>query len=556
MDTGSRAEHLTPMRNLLVFVCALLLGGAAVFVLRNRQEETRETTELARPLEGERVGDASVPPAAELAPEPAAERSAERAPAQPTPEPARTAPLPSSLSGTLVVVDEHGGEHAAEDGILALGLGRARARREVEVRGGRWELTLVPLQADEPQPTLVLHASILGQRVAAPATGQATEFALPADGKVALRMHWPAAPKLHVRARDGGRELEQVFLHELPAAQRGSPLDRQHPGPDAEAKAAGPSPVALEPDSSASFGATRVVFAKSPGYAWGRIELDPGLEQPTLTLDPAGALELAVVGEPELTTLEILLLAAEPPHAEVLVLQRGHTKTFQLEDLRAGRYRAEARRSGLLVGALDVEVVAGERVQAELEVAQPTGADVPLEGVLVLPEEYGLEEFMLEFLLQGRFDDASLTRGSFEIRSTEMTREPGSPGRFRWQAPAVAPGRYRIQVFGVSGFVAELDSGSNGTRDALIEVPRPALVSVRCLDADTGAEVTSEPVLITVLGAIASQRQGVSPNPPRFQVPCGRIVLFTKPVAYEPAVRVVELGPGTNEILLQLRKKK
>src|SRR5512134_526799 len=105
------------MRNFLAFVLALLLAGAAVVVIQKRQAEELADAEHARELESERPNeneddangdgedDARVPPAATLAPKPGPERRPSRSP----PEPARASPLPSTLSGTVVVVDEHGG---------------------------------------------------------------------------------------------------------------------------------------------------------------------------------------------------------------------------------------------------------------------------------------------------------------------------------------------------------------------------------------------------------------------------------------------------------------
>ncbi|HEX6882465.1 MAG TPA: hypothetical protein VF530_03730 [Planctomycetota bacterium] len=544
------------MRNLLAFVLSVLLGCAGVVLFReyrNRLSAPSAEAPAAVAEDAERAAEAPDRRAPGLAPR--------REPVEPPEELAQPA-APSVLTGTVVVLDEQGVQHAGEDGFLALqlGLAGARTRHEIEVRDGRWSLPLAPSHAGGRRASVVLRASVLGERIATPAPGQAAELALPSDGRVDLRMHWPAAPRLHVRARDTGRELEEVFLYELPTAQRGSPLDGQHPGPDAQGRAAGPSPVALEAGASASLGDERVVFARSPGYAWGRIELDPGLaEVPTLTLDPAGALELAVVGEPQLTALEILLLAAEPPRAEVLVLQRDKTRTFRLEDLRAGRYTAEARSYGLLAGTLEVEVRAGERVQAVLEVAPQAAPLVPFEGVLILPEEYGTDAFMLEFLLQGRFETGSLTRGSFEIRSTEMTLEAGAPRRFRWSVPAAQPARYRIVL--VPHFATELESGPSGTRDARIEVPPPCRVSLRCLDEQTGTEVASEKVSWAALTPRAFTVWGRASNAGsnaaslEFWVPQGPLLIFTTPELYEPCARVVEVGPGTNELLLRLRKK-
>jgi hypothetical protein len=547
------------LRNLLAFLLALILGGALYFALSRRMPGTTPA-----PTESP-AAPASVDAT------PSVEKAKDAPASQPLPlqkTPGRTGktaelpPLPTALAGTVVVLDEQGGEHATESGILALALGPtgARAHHDVEVRDGRWSLALVPTAAGEPRPSLGLQTCVLGKRLAVPATGQ-EELALPADGKLALRLRWSAAPKLHVRARDTESELADVSLYELPTTQRGTPLDAQHPGPEAKGRAAGQSPITLADDESSALGTPRVVFAKSPGYAWGRIEVDPRGAEPALALDPAGALELAVVGEPALTSLEVLLREADS-HAEVLDQRRGDTKTFRLEDLHAGRYTAEARHYGTLAGSVAFEVVAGQRVQAVLEVARPAAASVPFEGLFTVPAEYATQDFLLEFLLQGRFDEGSLTKDSFEIRRAEMTLEPATPGpgapqRYRWHAAAARPARYRMQLTLTPHFLAEVDTGPSGTQLAQVEVPRPAHVALRCLDEETGAEVQDEKPTVVWLSPSGSRSapSAGGRGSVEFDFLQGRALIFTTGATRPAAARVVELGPGPNEILLPLKRK-
>lgn len=545
------------MKNFLVFVLAVLLGGALFFgVLRARRELAPVSTGAPAPV---------------ASPDDGADAARSDEPARPakTPAPARKVPeakletrpakLPSELSGSVVVLDEQGGEHARESGFLALGVGASGARtlHEIEVRDGRWSLSL----GAEPAAgtSLVLRACALGGKAARLATDQAAELALPADGKVDLRFGWSPGPRLHVRARDTGAELADVALIELPLAQRGSTLDTLHPGPSAktQARAAGASPLWLEPAGAALD--TRVFFAKAPGYAWGRVEVHPFAgDELTLELERAGTIELEVVCDPSYAALEVLLVDAAPPHAEVLVLRRGNAKSFVLEDLRAGRYLAQARHYGLLTGSIEVVVAAGARTKAVLEVDSAPSGPVPLEGVLVVPEAWALDDFILEFLLQGRFDDGSMTVGSFEIRRSEMTPEAGSRERYRWSAPA-APGaraaRYRVSLFPTS-FVTELDTGPSGTKEALVTVPPPGVVAGRLLDEATGAAPAGEKVFFSLLTPRAIPSRSVS-NPSAFElrVPQGEVLIFTKASLYEPCARLIDVGPGKNEVLLPARKK-
>ncbi len=549
------------MRGLFTFALAVLLGGALFFGL-TRVRGLTEPDGPAAPAPAEAPAtEREAPRRAAPVPAPAAKSPA------PAPEPERppVAPRPTELAGSVVVLDESGGALTQENGVLSLALGPAGARtlREVEVRGGRWSLALGGERAGDGP--LVLRAAVLGQRPAVPAADAPAEFALPADGRIDLRLQRSGGARLSVRARDGGRELEAVTLLELPLAQHGSSRDTLHPGLEASAQArqAGPSPVTLD---SADFDGldARVLWAKAAGHAWGRIELDPRAgTAPVLLLDPAGTLELACAGAAADAELEIRLLAATPPHAEVLVVARGAQPTLVLEDLRPGRYRAEARRSGLLAGAAEIEIAAGQRTQAVLEAATPATEPVPFEGVLVVPATWQLDDFILEFLLQGPFDGASLTRGSFELRRSEMTLEPGSTERFRWKAPAARAARYRVALH-PAPFATELDTGPAGTREALITVPPPCLVSVRAFDAlaELGAPLAwSDKLAFAALTPRATALQptpvlaGASAAPRELRVPQGRVLFLTTSTQHAPTARLVELGPGTNELLLPLRKK-
>lgn len=540
------------MRNLLVFVLAVLLGGALFFGLMRARRKTEALPPGApAPSAGaEAKRDEPARPARAPAPGREPEHSKEAPP---------PAPLPSEYSGSLVVLDEQGSEHAQPSGRLALGLGPtgARTHHEVEVRDGRWSLTLAA-----PPPahsTLELRACVLDGETAGLAPGQAAELALPSDGRLDLRLAASSTPLLHVRARDTGAELTDVVLYELPPAQRGSTLDALHPGPGAkaQARAVGASPVRLAPVAGGALDA-RVVFAHAPGHAWGRIEVEPlaGGER-TLELDRAAALELAIVCDPADTALEIVLLETVS-RAEALVLQRGQAESFVLEDLRPGSYVAEARHSGLLIGSVEVALAAGARTKAVLTAGAPPAGSVPFEGVLVVPEAWALEDFILEFLLQGRFDEGSLTSGGFEIRRSEMTLEPGSRERYRWRAPnasGVHSARYRVSLHPVP-FVTEIDTGPSGTKEALIQVPAPAVVSVRVFDALGGAPVTSEKLFFAALAPRAlvttPQRNSAAPE---LRVPTGMLLLLTRPGQYEPSARLIEVGPGTNEVWLPARKK-
>ena len=93
------------------------------------------------------------------------------------------------------------------------------------------------------------------------------------------------------------RELDPVFFVEGHGPTLG------HPGPAAErARDLGASPVEIPPsDAPHHFLSARIprtLYARSPGYAWGRIVIDVKLGgDRLLLLDPAGDLEVVLIGE-------------------------------------------------------------------------------------------------------------------------------------------------------------------------------------------------------------------------------------------------------------------
>ena len=148
------------------------------------------------------------------------------------------------LSGTIVVVDENGSKHPAEDGSFSFVLwsGNSGAWHEVEVQGGRWS---TELPAEPAIDALGVEAVQLGGRATLYVAEAGERFPVPADGWLVLHVRWPPASLLHVRDRQTGRELDPVFLTEV---NDDWPKDFGHPGAAAQdARDLGPSPVRIPP---------------------------------------------------------------------------------------------------------------------------------------------------------------------------------------------------------------------------------------------------------------------------------------------------------------------
>lgn len=519
--------------------------------IRAPEPAPAELTTVAAPREEARepsVPDAPIPTTAEA-----------EAPAH------GAAPLAAvRLSGTIVVVDEQGREHAGEDGGFSFVLwsGDTGSWHAVTVADGRWSTSLAP---EEPLDALALEGVRLGDRAATPEPPWAARFVVSDGSELALRVRWPPRSVLHVRARASGSELAPVLLVEVndwPARYNG------HPGRAAEeARDLGPSPIEL-PASSTGLVGTRTLYARSPGFAWGRIEIDErsGGER-TLELEPAGTLEVRWTG------------ASADPAARLRIFGSGYHPVFEAElansgvlaeDLAPGTYTVKAQvgevwREPLVLAQTTAEVVAARHTQVNLSLAEvPVQAHVPLSGTLVVPRAWELADFSLGF---GLLDTALAGfEGSFSIERGGMQPLDTSPGAppsvFAWSAGNVQPGRYEAGLDAL-GFSVVLVVGPAGLADARIEVPPPAEVRVRCVEASTGLPAVGTfvswrcKVPEGVRGwssRHASHEETDSPGVFRCRTPLGPVLFNCSGggFAWKSVELVVE--PGRNEVVLELAR--
>jgi hypothetical protein len=382
---------------------------------------------------------------------------------------------------------------------------------------------------------------------------------LPPDGWLELRARWPIASLLHVQDRASGRELAPVFLTEV---QGWPESEFAHPGPEVEnERDLGASPVTLPPRAGGL--GLRTCYARSPGYAWGRIEIDEqrGGER-ILLLDPSGTLEVELVGAVSDSGTKLRLFASS--YSPVFDQALRQTGTLAVADLAAGSYRVKAEignfwDSPLVLAEERVEVVAGGLARVVLTLKDlEARVEVPFEGTLLLPVEWELDQFTLDFELldtprgggDGRF---SLARGAMQALD-------GSPGLYHWAASAVQPGRYDVELRQLA-YHTVLSVPPEGERDARVVVPPPCEVLVRCVDDATGEEVTSEQV--TWYCAIPDGVKGWSNESAkwdadlrrfRFRCPQGEIRLGVISQAYAQASEPVQVHAGPNEVPLRLER--
>ena len=187
-----------------------------------------------------------------------------------------------TLAGSATVRDEHGVEHANESGSIVLTLwkdGPYPLHEEVVVEDGRWSVEL------DPGTRIGVQKARLGDRTTV-ALEQNRRFGLPADLRLELYFHWPKRSVLYVRDARDHRELDDI---ELVLAAGWAASDQVHPGrfaPRQRVESSASSPIEL---SSLDAHWTQAMFARSPGYAWGRIEIANRLGgERILMLEPGG----------------------------------------------------------------------------------------------------------------------------------------------------------------------------------------------------------------------------------------------------------------------------
>ena len=410
-----------------------------------------------------------------------------------------------------------------------------------------------PSPAAEPAATLVeATAPVADER--RPAARDEPTYVSEAEVEAATRELATEEPvvRLHVRDARNRRELASVFVIEL---DRRLDSSVTRPGPLAErAEHEGSSPMPLAIPGPEE----RTVFARSPGFAWGRIDIGPHQHDRFLDLEPGGDLRVRVTGRPRDPGTVVRVARVRAPPMVELELHTADELLFQALPTGAHEVAAQIGTPGnartFAHEFVDIDAGSETRVTLVLEPFEPVRW-VQLAGTLVLPPEWNLDDFQLLFRIQG----PALERwpGTASVDRVEMTIENRETGLYSWYADDVQPGIYALELPQL-GYGRRIVIGPAGDTEVRIVIGPPCAVRLRCLDA-----LTREPTgMVELWHGSGDEDVPVALQPVtgwnvelsafEFHVPCDP--LWITHMRSEPyRGRRFQLGSGLNELEYELR---
>ncbi|MEM7203710.1 MAG: RNA polymerase sigma factor [Planctomycetota bacterium] len=488
---------------------------------------------------------------------PRARQSVPLAEAEPVPPPART------VRGRLLVTDEHGVVWPRTSGQFRLAVvsGEDAVSRAVEVRDGQWSIS-VP-----PQARLRAYSFQVQDRLAV--LDEPESFAA-SDEPIDFHARFLGAVLLRVVDAASGAELPVVEVRSR-ARWRAFGADL-HPGDHRAVASVArdvPSPVVLPPA-----GRPVAYWARAPGYAWGRIDVQhdrPG--ERTVTLDPGGDVTVTPTGTmPEEAFVRLTRLDPVPAEIRARMPLGVHSPTPHAVEVRArgqrpvtitgflpGRYTARVQvgsfEAARTAGEAECEVVAGGTAAVAVPVVDEAVAKAPLRGSLFVPPE--LVDVPLGLSLTRLDDGEEHGQEALHLSSRRMREDPSDARRLLWEAPPVVPGRYVAYVSPVQHRL--LFTVTPHGADLAVELPAVGVAELALRDAATGRAVSAS-VARWSDGELPGLRRNLSLDAAidrragtvSFQAVAGPVTVHVEAAGYLPVSLEWDLQPGTNQRTVEL----
>lgn len=464
-----------------------------------------------------------------------------------------------TLRGSITVIDAMGIEHKAESGDMELSAlrGNRFSRVDVSVENGLWSCQ-VPEDARIAISTLEL-----GGRTAFCDLSFMNTVPVPSDRFLPLEARWPPATLLVVRAEDTALELDQI---ELVGELRYPDCEWRHPGrfsPEQVLVTGVSSPIELAARQS-GWEQSITLFARSPGYAWGRIEVDQsrGGER-ILVLSPGGGLDIAFRGH-EPPPGSLLSLTPEDESSPMLELPLSEEVAVRIESLPEGHYQVAVQlgrwfNNPLSLGTAVVDVVAGRLSSVAVTLGKAPALELaPLSGSLIVPEGWELDALFLSFDFQGTALGGR--DGHFALYERDFVTTPEKPGRYEWTAPEVQVGLWEVSLFEPS-LAVRVDVGPEGRSGVVIELPPPVRVSLRVLDRDTAELADLDHISWNpprpkgaMGGSLTSVARNAETGTFEFLATAGEIYVQTSMGEYGVSSKRFQLTEGLNEIAMEVTR--
>ncbi len=549
-------------RTLFVLAALALVAGLAFWWIQQEAPTPRAADRA--PLAREERGPAE-PPAPNPALADTSTVAPERAVIEVAPPAAAAVDSPTpTIRGRLIVIDRDGRELTEVDGKLGWTPWSAELGRPnmAAVEDGAWSITGPALAGIDE---LSFDSVFVDNRRAA-IESPLGKLAPPFSDEIVVRARLAAESVLRVVDAVSGADLDRVTLVEPePFPMEGA----RHPGAKYASRIFAKdllSPIALDelvlPDHP--FGQDGSQFlVGAEGYAWDLVQVDrkSGGER-VLALERGADLALDVRGvEPKAgASLRLRADGGESPLLEVHLRSDG---PLELLGIPAGKYRALAEigphwRSPVVLGEVPLELRAGERTEAVLELTQAPALELAsASGMVYVPEAWkasGLQ-LSLELLdtpLGGR--EAHRTLGCSKTNS-----ERAGFDAFGWTDKGLQVGRYELSVFKPQfSFVFDVPSG--GRTGIELTVPPPTELLVHIVD-----DITGQPEDAGELNWHAAWPEGVSggglatadrigPGEFRIRAPAAEVELMLWVWKYQPYDARVDLGSGVVEHTIRLQK--
>lgn len=468
------------------------------------------------------------------------------------------------LTGTIVVTDAHGKEHPEESGsfYFVFWEGNSGSHQEVEVVEGHWSAT-VPKDLQLSVDAILLGGS--SAVLTAPVV-RYSRIPVPEGGFIALRAQWKMPSILRVKGVDTGMDLDGI---ELVSGVDLSSAGGTHPGSYTKENvvlSSACSPIDL----------TRTIpredrwysdnyFARSPGYAWGSIEIDHDLGgERILTLERGGGLEVELSGyDPESRAALRLRHEGAGFQRPILSMNLGNEDRVPIHSLAVGRCRVSVEigdswRDRVVLGEGTVEIIPAGWSQITLTLESAPKADMaPLKGILVVPQAWGFDHFhlaieLLDTPLEGNPDKQTFSRDDLEPLADWEDA-------FSWDAGLVQAGRYELNV-DPPEYSISIKVPPEGLTDVRIEVPPPEEVIVRIIDASTGENAAIDrlnwhpkrPEWVSG-GGVNSVEKDPQTGCFVFQAPRGEIWVSAWKEAYSSLHATLTIRPGENIHTLEVK---